>query len=188
MFVLWSRGMISSEDVIGLSVCIPGLLGGVSPAHIWELDLPQRRALVPASPAASVGRRDWQRGEMGKDVLTNPAGAFSCLTVWAEDLSPLYIHPRSLRPVAPTGCLFAFTAWRLPPAVIPPPSITHILTSPLLSHHQPAEKQMGSKKHAEFLLLWPFDVNLEKTLWFLKLLALSHRQGDSVLNDKTTTD
>lgn len=65
MFVL-SRGMISSEDVIGLSVCIPGLLGGVSPAHISEIDLPQRQTLVPGSPAASEGPADRQQGEMGK--------------------------------------------------------------------------------------------------------------------------
>ena len=51
MFVLCSRGMISSEDVIGLSVCIPGLLGGVSPAHIWELDLPP----APDSGASESG-------------------------------------------------------------------------------------------------------------------------------------
>lgn len=80
MFVLsCSRGKTSSEDVIGLSVCIPGPLGGVAPAHILEIDLPERQPLVPGSPAASVGPGDGQQGEMGKDVLTNPAGAFSLL-------------------------------------------------------------------------------------------------------------
>lgn len=39
-----SQGTISSEDVIGLSVCTAGLSGGVSPAHILGIDLP------PASP------------------------------------------------------------------------------------------------------------------------------------------
>lgn len=82
MFLSWGClccRMISSEDVIGLSVCIPGLSGGVSPAHILEIDLPQRQTLVPGSPAASVGPGDRQQGEMRKDVLTNPAGAFGCL-------------------------------------------------------------------------------------------------------------
>lgn len=38
MFVLlWCWGMISSEDVTGLSVCIPGFLGGVSPVRILEI-------------------------------------------------------------------------------------------------------------------------------------------------------
>lgn len=38
MFVLlWCWGMIGSEDVIGLSVCIPGFMGGVSPAYILEI-------------------------------------------------------------------------------------------------------------------------------------------------------
>lgn len=71
MFVLsWSQGLISSEDVIGLSVCTPGVLGGVSPAHISEIDLPQRQMLVPGIP------RTDSRERRGKDVLTNPAGAF----------------------------------------------------------------------------------------------------------------
>ncbi len=78
MFVLsWAQAMISSEDVIGVSVCIPGLLGGVS--HISNIDLPKRQMLVPGSPAASVGPGDRQQGEMGKDVSTNPAGAFDRL-------------------------------------------------------------------------------------------------------------
>lgn len=36
-----------------LSVCILGALGGVSPTHISEVDLPQRQTLVPGSPPAS---------------------------------------------------------------------------------------------------------------------------------------
>lgn len=51
------------------------MLGGAAPAHILEIDLPQRQTLVPGSPAASVGPGDRQRGEMGKDVLTSRAGA-----------------------------------------------------------------------------------------------------------------
>lgn len=58
--------MISSEDVIGSSVCTLGRLGGVSPAHISQIDLPQRQTLVPRSPAASVGPADGRQGETGE--------------------------------------------------------------------------------------------------------------------------
>lgn len=87
MFVLsQSQGMISSEDVIGLSVCTLGRLGGVSPAHISQIDLPQRQTLVPGSPAASVGPADGQRERWGKDVLTNPAsGICSVFSPWPSD-------------------------------------------------------------------------------------------------------
>lgn len=97
MFVLpQSQGTISSEDVIGLSVCTLGRLGGVSPAHISQIDLPQRQALVPGSPAASAGPADGQQGEMGKSCVDN-----SCRR-------PLVCFKFSLRPgdtkQQQTGC------------------------------------------------------------------------------------
>lgn len=76
MFVLsQSQGMISSEDVIGLPVCTLGRLGGVSPAHISQIDLPQRQTLVPGSPAASVGPADRQRGETGRRCVDKSRGS-----------------------------------------------------------------------------------------------------------------
>lgn len=63
--------MISREDVMGLSVCTPGLLGGVSPAPISETDLPQRRDLVPVCPAApeGPGGPSDSGGPMGRDCV-----------------------------------------------------------------------------------------------------------------------
>ena len=112
--------MISSEDVIGLSECIPGLLGGVAPAHILEIDLPpQRQTLVPGSPVASPGPGVRQRGEMmGEDVSINLCFIYQpqqvCLlvvTVWSwvsrcvirhMVTSPTVNHPENNKPCSPT--------------------------------------------------------------------------------------
>lgn len=96
MFVLsWSQGLISSEDVIGLSVCTPGVLGGVSPAHISEIDLPQRQTLVPGIPPASTGPADRQQGEKGKGCVDKSCRSLSAVDV--KGLSLLYILPPAIR-------------------------------------------------------------------------------------------
>lgn len=162
MFVLsWSRGMISSEDVIGLSVCIPGLLGGVSPAHILEIDLPQRQTLVPGSPAASAGPGDRQQGEMGKDVLTKSCRSLQLFETASRACKEFgsALYSRSVSPARSSNRLFVhFHSVKLSLPVV----IRHIVTSPLLSHHQPSQKQMRSKNKPGPPLLWPFDVTLRR--------------------------
>lgn len=75
--------MISSEDVIGLSECIPGLLGGVAPARISEIDLPPSAPDAGARESGRLAGTWTHRQLMGEDV----------------DKSLLYLS-------ASTGCLF----------------------------------------------------------------------------------
>lgn len=108
-----SRGTISSEDVIHLSVCTPGLSGGASPACILRIDLP------PASPDSGAKESgslcgSWRQTDSTERweglVLTNCAGHLSRVRLRAEDVKRFYILPLSLRreAAAAAGCLLVF--------------------------------------------------------------------------------
>lgn len=68
MFVLlWCQRMISSEDVNRfVCVCIhqASWVEFLLLVSWGDIDLPQRRTLVPGSPAASTGPGDRQQGEI----------------------------------------------------------------------------------------------------------------------------
>lgn len=91
MFVLcWCRGVISSEDVMGLSVCIPGFSGGVSPAHLEEIQIFPPCSVQTPSGARESGsppprdRRQTAGSEMGRERVDKCCRQ-ECLAVDPEE-------------------------------------------------------------------------------------------------------